>query len=170
MRRLDGGSAELSSVIVRSMQAAFPGNEFFLDAIDPDTYVVYWRHASGPADPDVLEFLNRRWGQFTFTCHDSEGHTFAGQTGGARPIPLSPPSAADPPPDPRKLLQSLNISGSSKTCNRCQATSPLNRKVCTSCGHPFPRCVICGRLTRPDEKHCGGCGCLNKYASRTISA
>ena len=170
MRRLSGGERELSSVIVSSLQAAFGGVEFFLDSIDQETYDLYWRHAGGPDDAAVQDFLSRRWGNtFIFTCRESEGHTFSGQTGGVRGATSTPTAAGvtagldlSTPEGVSKaaaLMRSLQPkSATTKTCLHCQASNPKSAKCCHACGIRFPTCVICRGLVQESEKFCMNCG------------
>ena len=176
MRRLDGGQLELSSVISRSLSAAFPGTEFFLDQTDDETYQIYWRHSSGPADEAVKEFMTRRWGQFECTYHESEGRTFSGPTGGVRgSTPSSaagaPVSATPTPPSfdlstaeginkASALIQSLMPRKKStvKKCPHCGTEARKSARHCAKCGLCYPSCTVCDRVLQTEEQYCPGCG------------
>jgi hypothetical protein len=150
-RRLDGGSQELASLILRNLQGAFPGVEFSLEPLDQTEFGVYWRYKapSAPSEKDVRVYMALHWPSIDAKLRDSDGRAFAGRRGemtdtvsqlAAAPAAIKPPK------------KSVRI------CGHCGAELRRSAKLCTTCGWSFPTCVLCGHVLYPEDNFCGGCG------------
>jgi hypothetical protein len=146
-RRLDGGSQELASLILHSLQGAFPGVEFNLEPLDQTEFGVYWIYKApgAPTEKDVRVYMALHWPSIDAKLRDSDGQAFAGRTGRATGI--------------QSVLQTLKPKSKSvKVCKWCQAENRRSARGCTSCGASFPSCALCGSLLGETDRFCGKCG------------
>jgi RNA polymerase subunit RPABC4/transcription elongation factor Spt4 len=146
-RRLDGGSQELASLILHSLQGAFPGVEFSLEPLDQTEFGVYWRYKApgAPSEKDVRVYMALHWPSIDAKLRDSDGPTPVGRRGGMTAI--------------ESPLQTLRPKKKSvKVCRHCHAENRRSAKVCNNCGYCFPWCVMCNRTLQEEDKFCPGCG------------
>jgi hypothetical protein len=148
-RRLDGGSQELASLILRNLQGAFPGVEFSLEPHGQTEFGVYWRYKApgAPTEKDIRVYMALHWPSIDAKLRDSDARTLAGRTRGATDIQ----SVFQPLKPKRKSV---------KLCKRCGAENRRSARGCTTCNAHFPACVVCDHLLEDGDRYCGYCGLL----------
>jgi hypothetical protein len=149
-RRLDGGSEELASIILRNLQGAFPGVEFSVVPLDQTEFGVYWRYKApgAPTERDIRLHLAAHWPSIDAKLRDSDERTLARRTAG--------------PPNLSALMQLLKPAKrkSTKACRRCGSEQRRGAAGCSQCGAAFPQCAYCSRVLQEEDKYCSKCGLM----------
>jgi ribosomal protein L40E len=149
-RRLDGGSQELASLILRNLQGAFPGVEFSIVPLDQTEFVVYWRYKApgAPSEKDVRLHMALHWPSIDARLRDFDMQAIAG-------ISASSAGAAQ---RASSLASSVRRKGNKKACPACNQELRMSARVCIYCGYGFPLCEYCNTLIVPGARFCSKCG------------
>ena len=151
-RRLDGGSQELASLLLRNLRGAFPGVEFSLEPLDQTEFGVYWRYKApgAPSEKDVRVYMASQWPSIDAKLRDSGERTLAGMSA----------NSAGAVQQASSLASSMRRKGNRKTCPECKQELRMSARVCIYCGYGFPRCEYCDALIVPSARFCSKCGVM----------